>query len=48
MSHQDRSCSLVINHQTLKQVIDWLLAPGVFASLRGSRVATWKPRMLAA
>ena len=48
MSHQDRSCSLVINHQTLKQVIDWLLAPGVFASLRGSRLATWKPRMLAA
>jgi hypothetical protein len=48
MSHQDRSCSLVINHQTLKQVIDWLLAPGVFTSLRGSRVATWKPRMLAA
>src|SRR3954470_10759894 len=48
MSHQDRSCALVINHQTLKQVIDWLLAPGVFAGLRGSRVATWKPRMLVA
>jgi hypothetical protein len=48
MSHQDRSCSLVINHQTLKQVIDWLLAPSVFTSLRGSRLATWKPRMLAA
>jgi hypothetical protein len=39
---------LVINHQTLKQVIDWLLAPGVFARLRGSKWATWKPRMLAA
>jgi hypothetical protein len=48
MSHQDRSCSLVINHQTLKQVIDWLLAPGVFAGLRGGQLATWKPRMLAA
>jgi Transposase DDE domain len=48
MSHQDRPCPLVINHQTLKQVIDWLLAPAVFASLRGSQAATWKPRMLAA
>jgi DDE family transposase len=47
MSHQDRPCSLVINHQTLKQVIDWLLAPAVFAGLRGRRQATWKPRMLA-
>jgi hypothetical protein len=48
MSHQDRPCSLVINHQTLKQVIDWLLVPAVFASLRGSKRATWKPRLLAA
>jgi hypothetical protein len=48
MSHQDRSCALVINHQTLKQVIDWLLAPSVCASLRGSQRATWKPRLLAA
>lgn len=48
MSHQDRSCPLVINHQTLKQVIDWLLAPGVFAGLQGGKLATWKPRMLAA
>jgi DDE family transposase len=47
MSHQDRPVSLVINHQTLKQVIDWLLAPRVFASLRGGKWATWKPRMLA-
>jgi hypothetical protein len=48
MSHQDRPCPLVINHQTLKQVIDWLLAPAVFASLRGRKQATWKPRLLAA
>ena len=48
MAHQDRSCALVINHQTLKQVLDWLLAPRVFAHLRGGKVATWKPRMLAA
>jgi hypothetical protein len=32
----------------LKQVLDWLLAPRVFADLRGSQRATWKPRMLAA
>jgi hypothetical protein len=48
MSHQDRPCPLVINPQTIKQVIDWLLAPAVFASLPGRKVATWKPRMLAA
>jgi len=48
MSHQDRPCSLVINHQTLKQVIDWLLAPALFTSLRGQKQATWKPRLLAA
>jgi hypothetical protein len=48
MSHQDRPCPLVINHQTIKQVIDWLLAPAVFASLRGRRQATWKPRLVAA
>lgn len=48
MSHQDRPFPLVINHQTMKQVIDWLLAPALFAPLRGRRQATWKPRMLAA
>jgi Transposase DDE domain len=48
MSHQDRPCPLVINHQTMKQVIDWLLAPALFVSLRGGRPATWKPRLLAA
>jgi len=29
-------------------VIDWLLAPSVVTSLRGSKQATWKPRLLAA
>ena len=48
MSHQDRLCSLVSNHQTLKQVLDWLVAPSGFAGLRGSKQATWKPRMVAA
>ena len=48
MSHQDCPCPLVIHHQTLKQVIDWLLAPAVFTGLRGRTQGTWKPRMLAA
>src|SRR3977135_3920312 len=48
MSHQDPPMPLVINHQTLKQVMDWLLAPAVFASLPGRKDATWKPRLLAA
>jgi len=48
MSHQDRPLPLVINHQTIKQVIDWLLAPAVFAGLPGGSQATWKPRRLAA
>ena len=48
MSPQDRPFPLVINHQTIKQVLNWLLAPAVFASLRGGSQATWKPRMLAA
>lgn len=47
MSHQDQPCSLVINHQTLKQVIDWLLTPAVFAGLSVRCQATWKPRLLA-
>ena len=48
MSHQDQPLPLVINHQTLKQVIDWLLAPAVFAGLAGGSQGTWKPRLLAA
>jgi hypothetical protein len=48
MSHQDRPVPLVINHQTIKQVIDWLLAPAVVAGLPGRKQALWKPRLLAA
>lgn len=48
MSQQDHPFPLVINHQTIKQVIDWLLTPAVFANLPGGSQATWKPRMLAA
>jgi hypothetical protein len=48
MSHQDSPYPLVINHETIKQVLDWLLAPAVFAGLRSRQAATWKPRLLAA
>jgi hypothetical protein len=48
MSHQDRTSKMVVNHQTLKQVVDWLLAPTLFAGLHVRRGATWAPRMLAA
>jgi hypothetical protein len=48
MSQQDQPFPLVINPQTMKQVIDWLLAPAVFANLPGGSQATWKPRLLAA
>jgi len=45
MSHQDRPFPLVINPQTLKQVLAWVLAPAVFASLPGRSQATWQPRL---
>ena len=48
MWHQNRPFLLVINHQTLKQGIEWLLAPALFTPLRGRWQATGKPRMLAA
>ena len=48
MSHQDQPCPLVINPHTIKQVIDGLRAPAVFASLTGGSQATWKPRLWAA
>ncbi len=47
MSHQDRTSDIVVNHQTLKQVVDWLLAPALFAGMRTREGARWKPRMLA-
>jgi hypothetical protein len=47
MSHQDRTSDIVINHQTIKQVVDWLLPPALFAGMKVRRGATWLPRMLA-
>ena len=47
MSHQDRTSNIVVNHQTIKQVVDWLLAPALFAGMKARSNASWKPRMLA-
>lgn len=47
MSHQDRSSDIVVNHQTIKQVVDWLFPPALFASMRAGSNASWKARMLA-
>jgi hypothetical protein len=47
MSHQDRTDQIVVNHQTIQQVADELLPPGLFRSMKARKDATWKPRMLA-
>ena len=46
MSHQDRE-PIVINHQAIKQVVDWLIPPAVLAGSRARKDAKWRPRMLA-
>lgn len=48
MSHQDRTSHIVINYQTIKQVIDLLLVPALFAGMTVRARTTWKPRMIAA
>ena len=48
MSHQDRTSRIVINYQTIKQVIDLLLVPVLFAGMTVRARTTWKPRMIAA
>lgn len=47
MSHQNRMSTIVVNHQTIKQVVDWLLPPALFAGMKARSNASWKPRMLA-
>ena len=47
MSHQDRNPPIVVNHQTIKQAVDWLLLPALFAGMSARSNASWKPRMLA-
>ncbi len=50
MSHQDRKSQrqVVVNHQVLREVVNWLLPPIVFAGMRTRKGSRWKPRMLAA
>ncbi len=47
MSHQDRTSDIVINHEVLKQVVDWLLPARLFREKRARVNARWTPRMLA-
>ncbi len=47
MSHQDRTSNIIVNHQTIKQVADWLLSPRLFAGMKARSNASWRPRMLA-
>lgn len=47
MSHQDRVSAIVINHRTIKQVVDWLFVPAVLAGIKTRAGGTWKPRMVA-
>ena len=47
MSHQDRTSDIIVNHETLKQVVDLLLPSVLYAGMKAHGNATWKPRMLA-
>jgi hypothetical protein len=47
MSHQDRTSDIVINHETIKQAVDWLLPPSLFVRMKVRKGATWSARMLA-
>jgi len=47
MSHQDRTSDIVINHETIKQAVDWLLPPLLFVRMKVRKGATWSARMLA-
>ncbi len=50
MSHQDRKSQqqIVVNHQSLREVIAWLLPSALFVGMHVRKGSTWKPRMLAA
>ena len=50
MSHQDRKSQqqIVVNHESLREVVGWLLRPALFVGMRVRQGSQWKPRMLAA
>lgn len=47
MPHQEPLQAIVVNHRSLKQVVDWLLPPSLFTNIKAHGNALWKPRMLA-
>ena len=47
MSQQDRTSDIIVNHQTIKQAVDWLLPSALFVGMSTRAGARWKPRMLA-
>lgn len=50
MSHQDRKSNprTLVNYESLREVVGWLLEPALFAGMHVRRGSQWKPRMLAA
>ena len=50
MSHQDRKSQrqIVVNHESLREVVGWLLRPAVFVGMHVREGSKWKPRLLAA
>lgn len=39
--------NIIVNHQSIKQAVDWLLPSALFAGMKVRSHATWRPRMLA-
>ncbi len=50
MSHQDRKSQqqIVVNYESLREVVGWLLRPALFIGMSVREGSKWKPRMLAA
>ena len=48
MSHQDKKSEdgIVVNHESLKQAINWLFRKRVFREIKVRKNAKWTPRML--
>ena len=42
MSHQDRASKIVVNHQTIKQVVDQLLSARLFIGMKVRTGSLWK------
>lgn len=42
-----QDADVVVNHESLRRALTWLLTPSIFAVFRGGANIRWKPRMLA-